>query len=81
MPGVDYEETYSPVMDGLTFRFLIAMVASNKLDMQLMDVVTAYQYELLEKDIYMKTLTNTSSQTLQNSGICSILNYKNILMG
>ena len=41
-------------MDGITFRFLIAMAASNKLDMQLMDVVTAYLYGLLEKDIYMK---------------------------
>ena len=53
MPGVDYEETYSPVMDGITFRFLIAMAASNKLDMQLMDVITAYLYGLLENDIYI----------------------------
>ena len=52
--GVDYEETYSSVMDGITFRFFIATAANNKLDMQLMDVVTAYLYGLLEKDIYMK---------------------------
>ena len=43
-------------MDEITFRFLIAMVASNKLDMKLIDVVTAYLYGLLEKDIYMKFL-------------------------
>ena len=54
MPGVDYEETYSPVIDGVAFRFFIAMAASNKLDMQLMDVITAYLYGLFEKDIYMK---------------------------
>ena len=36
------------------FSFFIAIAASNKLDMQLMDVVTAYLHGLLEKDIYMK---------------------------
>ena len=57
-------------MDGITFRFLIAMAASNKLDMQLMDVVTAYLYGLLENDIYMKIpegykiTDNTKQQSL-----------------
>ncbi|KAL5728188.1 hypothetical protein ACHQM5_001301 [Ranunculus cassubicifolius] len=41
-PGVDYEETYSPVMDAITFRFLISMAFSERLDMRLVDVVTAY---------------------------------------
>lgn len=52
IPGVDYNEIYSFVMDGITFRFLIGMAVSNKLDMQLMDVVTSYLYGLLEKEIY-----------------------------
>ncbi|KAK9907163.1 hypothetical protein M0R45_002408 [Rubus argutus] len=41
-PGIDYEETYSPVMDVITFRYLISLVVSEKLNMQLIDVVTAY---------------------------------------
>ena len=42
IPGVDYEETYSPIIDEITFRFLIVMTTNKKkLDMQLMDVVTA----------------------------------------
>ena len=53
-PGIDYEETYSPVMDAITFRFLISLTVQAKLDMQLMDVVTAYLYGNLDKDIYMK---------------------------
>ena len=40
-PGIDHDETYSPVMDVITFRYLISLVVSEKLDMQLMDVVTA----------------------------------------
>ncbi|KAM1848657.1 hypothetical protein ACFX14_012762 [Malus domestica] len=52
--GIDYEETYSPVMDTITFRYLISLVISEKLDMRLMDVITAYLYGELDTDIYMK---------------------------
>ncbi|KAJ9556927.1 hypothetical protein OSB04_011541 [Centaurea solstitialis] len=41
-PGIDYEETYSPVMDAITFRYLISLAVSKNLEMCLMDVVTAY---------------------------------------
>ena len=53
-PGIDYEETYSPVMDIITFRYLISLVVSERLNMQLMDVVTAYLYGDLDAEIYMK---------------------------
>ncbi|XP_074355978.1 uncharacterized protein LOC141695644 [Apium graveolens] len=43
-PGFDYQEAYSPVMDGVTFRYLMGM-----------DVVTTYLYGSLDSDIYMKT--------------------------
>ena len=53
-PGIDFNETYSPVMSGTTFRYLISMAVQNRLSMQLMDVVTAYLYGSLDSDIYMK---------------------------
>ncbi|KAK0606152.1 hypothetical protein LWI29_034632 [Acer saccharum] len=53
-PGIDFDETYSPVMDTITFRFLISLAISEKLEMRLMDVVTAYLYGSLDSDIYMK---------------------------
>jgi hypothetical protein len=53
-PDIDYEETYSPVMDAITFRFFISLVVTENLDMRLMDVVTAYLYGSLDNDIYMK---------------------------
>ena len=55
-PSIDYEETYAPVMDAITFRFLISLVAKENLDMRLMDVVIAYLYGLLDNNIYMKIL-------------------------
>ena len=30
-PGVDYEETYSPVVDAITFRYLISLTVSKDL--------------------------------------------------
>ena len=53
-PGIDYEETYSPVMDAITFRFLISLAVSEKVDMRLMDVITAYLYGSIDSDIHMK---------------------------
>ena len=32
-PSIDYEETFSPVMDAITFRFLINLVVPEGLDM------------------------------------------------
>jgi Reverse transcriptase (RNA-dependent DNA polymerase) len=52
--GVDYEETYSPVVDAITLRFLISLTITENLQMLLMDVVTAYLYGSLDNDIYMK---------------------------
>ena len=53
-PGIDYEETYFPVMDAITFRFFISLVVTENLDMRLMDVVTAYLYGSLDNDIHIK---------------------------
>ena len=41
-PGIDYEETYSPVVDAITLRYLVSLSAYHKLHMHLMDVVIAY---------------------------------------
>ena len=52
--GIDYEETHFPVMDAITFRYLISIAVYEKLYMRLIDVVTAYLYRDLDIDIYMK---------------------------
>ena len=53
-PGIDYEETYSLVMDATTFRYLISLAMKESPDLRLMDVVTIYLYGSLDSDIYMK---------------------------
>jgi hypothetical protein len=53
-PGIDFDETYSPVVDASTFWYLISLVAHEGLKLHMMDVVTAYLYGSLDSDIYMK---------------------------
>ena len=59
-PVIDFNETYSPVMSRIAFRYLISPALQNHLSMQLMDVVTAYLYGSLDSDIYMKVLDGIS---------------------
>ena len=55
-PGIDYKETYSPIMDAITFHFLISLEISKGLNMRLIDVITTYLYGYMDNDIYMKIL-------------------------
>jgi hypothetical protein len=52
--SIDFNETYSPVMNVITFRYLISLATQKRLSLQLMDVMTAYLYGSLDSDIYMK---------------------------
>nr|GEV77077.1 hypothetical protein [Tanacetum cinerariifolium] len=51
--GVDYEETFSPVVDIRAIRILISIVAYYDYDIWQMDVKTAFLNGYLDKDIYM----------------------------
>src|ERR1043165_4987933 len=53
-PGIDYEETYSPVVRYTSIRLLIALAAKYELDIHQMDVTTAFLYPELEEEIYME---------------------------
>ena len=41
-------------MEAITFRFLISLVVSERLDMHLMDVITTYLYGSMNNDKHMK---------------------------
>ena len=46
--GIDYEETYSLVVDATTFQYLISLIVCEKLEMHLIDVITTYLYGSLD---------------------------------
>lgn len=51
--GIDYQETYSPVVKYSSIRFLIAVAARKKLRIRQLDAVTAFLNGELHEDIYM----------------------------
>ena len=74
--GIDYEETYSPVMDTITFRYLISLAVSKGLDKRLMDVVTTYSYGSLDANVYMKILEGFTLLETMNSKPWSMYSIK-----
>jgi hypothetical protein len=51
--GEDFNLTYSPILDITAFRYLLALAVHFKLEIFLMDVVTAYLYENLDILLYI----------------------------
>jgi hypothetical protein len=52
--GIDYEETFAPVASAVVLRILIALSLDQKLKMIQMDVVTAYLYSKLDKEVFLE---------------------------
>nr|GEY64789.1 retrovirus-related Pol polyprotein from transposon TNT 1-94 [Tanacetum cinerariifolium] len=51
--GIDYHEVFSPVVKHKTIRVLLAMVGAFNLELEQLDVKTAFLYGDLEEQIYM----------------------------
>jgi hypothetical protein len=52
-PGIDYDQTYSPVMDTISFRYLLALAVQLQLKIYLLDVVTAYLHGNLDTKLHL----------------------------
>ena len=52
--GLDYEETFSPVVRFESIRSVVALGAQNKLQLHQMDVSTAFLHGELTEEVYMK---------------------------
>jgi hypothetical protein len=69
-PMLIFIKIYSPIMSGITLRYLVSLAVQKRLFMQLMDVVTTYLYGSLDSKIYMNVPDGISiSNPKANSNI------------
>jgi hypothetical protein len=54
IPGKDFIETSSPVVDDMTVRAVIVHMIANGWDSKVIDVTTAFLHEQMEDEVYMK---------------------------
>lgn len=52
--GIDYTETFAPVVGYESFRTLLALAAINKIKISQFDIKAAFLYGMLEEEIYLE---------------------------
>jgi hypothetical protein len=52
--GVDYDDTFSPVIKPTTIRLLLSLAVTNNWSLRQIDIQNAFLHGILEEDVYMK---------------------------
>ena len=77
--GIDYEETFSPVVRYESIRYLLTHAALQDWEIEAMDVKLAYLHRVLEEEIYMEQLEGFIAQGEEDKVcrlVCSLYRLK-----
>ncbi|RWS01205.1 retrovirus-related pol polyprotein from transposon tnt 1-94-like protein, partial [Leptotrombidium deliense] len=69
-PGVDYNETFSPVVKMNSIRVILALAASKDMEITHFDVKTAFLHGELKEELYMKQPEGFDDQS---GRVCKLL--------
>lgn len=69
-PGIDYNETNSPVVRYTSLRYLISVAAHFDLDIEQIDAVTEFLLGYLSEEIYMEHPERMGDQAIDN--VCKL---------
>lgn len=75
--GVDFTETFTPVVRYDSLRVLLATVAREDFELLQFDIQTAFLYDELDEDIYMEipqelNISQGSKQSAAESVVCKL---------
>lgn len=70
--GVDFDQTFAAVVKPMAFRVLFAVAAYFDLDIDQMDVKTAFLYGLIDQLIYMEIPKGSESKATRGM-VCKLL--------
>ena len=71
--GIDYSETFAPVVRYDTLRVFLALVAERNLELTQFDVKTAFLYGELNESVYMELPKGLRSSSKENSVVCKLV--------
>ena len=76
VPGIDFTETFAPMVNDVTFRIVQARMMVENLDSMLMDVEAGFLYGELDEEIYLEVplgLNEVYPNSINEENTCFLL--------